>query len=60
MPLVVGMLLGAGLGGLLGFGLSFARVCSTTSCTTRPNRILSILAGVILGLSVAWYLLTGE
>lgn len=42
-------------GGLVGFGLSRAKVCTSTACKARVNVVYSIISGAVLGAAVAWW-----
>jgi hypothetical protein len=58
MGLFIHLVAGALIGGAFGVLLGRSKICSPTGCNLRANMIFSIIAGAVLGTSVAWWLTT--
>jgi len=55
METAAGMVLGAAIGGVVGFLLARMRLCASGTCRTRANLIFTVLAGAFFGTAIAWY-----
>ena len=52
------LMLGAGLGAVAGYLLTYVKTCSSDACKVRPNVMYYVLAGAVFGAAVAYYLAT--
>ena len=57
--LIAKLALGAVIGGVLGFFMGRAKVCSAAQCQTRGNMMFTIIACAVVGAAVAYHVSAG-